>query len=113
MTATTTVQPPGQLHLVPPAPTRTSTSYRIVTPPADATSTPRWSDAIRDLPIAASRTHAAARRHSEAWMVAADGSAIHVTAAGDITTAAGTELSGWAAMAARVINQNTKGPLAP
>jgi hypothetical protein len=71
--------------------------------PADPASTPRWSDTIRDLPVAASRAARAATRDGQAWLVAADFSAIHITAAGEVTSTCGPQLSGWAVLAARVI----------
>jgi hypothetical protein len=102
MTATAPVQPPGQLHLVPPALDRSASSYRVVFVP-DA-GTPRETAPVRDLPVAAGRAHHAACQHGEAWIVAADGSSAHVDAAGTVTP-----LSGWATKAARVIN-NRKAP---
>lgn len=100
---TALAQPPGQLHLLPPPPAPTATSYRVVTLPPGPAATPRWSDTIRDLPVAASRAARAAALCGEAWLVAADFSAVHITAARDVTPSTGTQLSGWAVLAARVI----------
>lgn len=103
MTATV-APPPGQLELFPQQPRPSSTSWRVVFlaggSEACPAGTPRWSDPVRDLPVAAGRAHTAATVHGEAWLVAADFTSCHVTAAGDVTPS-----TGWALLAARVIHQ--------
>lgn len=99
--------------MLPPSTASSSTSYRVVY--IDTTTrwaTPRTTEPIRDLPVAACRAAVAAERHGGAWIVAADDSAVMVTHAGVVHDVTGAQLSGWGLRAARVIT-NRKGPLAP
>ena len=96
------VPPPGQMQAFPPAPKPRASSYRVV---YVLDGTPRHQDPVRDLTIAAGRAHAAAARHGEAWIVAADGSSAHVTSDGDVAPA----FDGWPLLAAQILT-NRKAP---
>lgn len=112
MTAAT-VEPPGQLELIPSAPAAPCSSYRVVSiDPASGceaapTGMPQWSESIRDLPVAAGRAMAAAKATERtAWLVGSDHTACEVDEFGNVTPS-----TGWALRAARFLN-NRKAPSA-
>lgn len=108
--APTPLPAPGQQQMFPPPPARSASSWRVMfwdPATADTSPFPTVSEAIRDLPVAAARAAVAAEAVGEAWLLAADGTEVHVDAGGTVTAPAapGRVLSGWAVMAARVITQ--------
>lgn len=91
---TAVVAPPGQLELFPPRPVRSAPPWEV----RDAHG--HVLGPIRHLTIAAACAAQVAATEGEAWLVAGDGSACHVDAAGTVTPA-----EGWPATAGRVIGR--------
>ncbi len=91
------VQPPGQLQMFPPPAVRARPPWRIhdghghVYGPA------------HNLTVATAVAAQLAADSGEAWLVAGDGSACHVTADGHVAPT-----SGWPVTAARIIHQLRK-----